>query len=155
MISIGAKTPSISLLNEEGVSISLDKYRGSYLVLYTYPKNFTPGCTAEACSFRDQSSAITEFGAQIVGVSTDSVDSHKKFKDRYNLPFTLLSDVDHLLLEELGAWGEKNSFGKKSVGTLRMTYLFDPTGKLIKIWPKVSVQTHGEEIATYLKQISP
>ncbi|MGI6432359.1 MAG: peroxiredoxin [Sphaerochaetaceae bacterium] len=152
-MTIGAKLPPLTLLDDQGNSVSMDQFAGSYVVLYTYPKDNTPGCTSEACSFRDNSSAITDQKAIIVGVSADSVASHAKFKAQHNLPFTLLSDPDRLLLQALGAWGEKVRFGKKTMGILRMTFLFDPQGRLVHIWPKVSVQTHGEEIAAFLKAL--
>lgn len=152
MLEIGAKIPSIVLYDEEGVAIDLSRLNGSCIVLYAYPKDNTPGCTAEACSFRDHSVAITQQGAKIFGISADSSASHKKFKEKYLLTFSLLSDPDHQMLEALGAWGEKTSYGKKSVGIIRSTYLFDEEGYLIKIWPKVSPQTHGEEISEFLKQ---
>lgn len=153
MLALGSKAPSIPVQTDTGETVTLGSYAGKYVVLYAYPKDDTPGCTAEACSFRDQSSAITEAGGVILGISKDSVASHRKFKEKYQLEFTLLSDPDHLLLEELGAWGEKVRYGKKSMGTIRSTYLFDPEGKLIKVWPQVSVQTHGEEIAAFLKEV--
>lgn len=153
MLSIGSNAPSTPVLNDQGETVTLNDYAGSYIILYAYPKDDTPGCTAEACSFRDQSSAITETGATILGISKDSVASHQKFKEKYQLNFTLLSDPDHLLLDELGAWGEKVRYGKKSMGIIRSTYIFNPEGKLIKVWPTVSPQTHGEEIASFLKEV--
>ncbi|MDD3941666.1 MAG: peroxiredoxin [Sphaerochaetaceae bacterium] len=151
MLEIGSPAPSISLLDDQGNQVSLSDYKGKYIVLYAYPRDDTPGCTAEACSFRDQSEAIGNLHAVVLGISADSVASHKKFKEKYQLGFPLLSDPDHELLEALGAWGEKVSYGKKSIGIIRSTYVFDQEGKLLKVWPKVSPQTHGEEIAAYLK----
>ncbi|MFA5513316.1 MAG: thioredoxin-dependent thiol peroxidase [Sphaerochaetaceae bacterium] len=153
MLKIGSKAPDIALFNDQGEKVFLSSYEGSYLVLYTYPRNNTPGCTQEACSFRDNSSAITALGAKVVGISTDTVASHKQFKEKYNLNFTLLADENHKMLEALGAWGEKISFGKKRMGTIRMTFLFDKEGILIKVWPKVSPKEHGLEIADYLKEL--
>lgn len=145
-----AKAPSIVLKDENGKEISLSDYEGSYLVLYTYPKDNTPGCTTEACSFRDNSEAIVKANGVIVGVSGDSVESHQKFKDKHSLNFTLLADPEHKLLKELGSWGEKVSFGQKRMGIIRRTYVFDKTGHLIKVWPKVTPKDHGEEIAAFL-----
>ena len=153
MLEIGSQIPSITLFDDTGKNINLSDFAGKYVVLYAYPRNNTPGCTAEACSFRDQSDAITETGAVIFGLSPDSVQSHQKFKATYQLNFSLLSDPYHELLESLGAWGEKVSFGKTSIGVIRSTFIFDPDGKLIKVWPKVSPQSHGEEIAIFLKKV--
>ncbi len=153
MLEIGSPIPSITLFDDTGKSINFKDFAGKYIVLYAYPRNNTPGCTAEACSFRDQSDAITETGAVIFGLSPDSVQSHQKFKATYQLNFSLLSDPYHELLESLGAWGEKVSFGKTSIGVIRSTFIFDPDGKLIKVWPKVSPQSHGEEIAIFLKKV--
>lgn len=152
MLTVGSSAPTIAVLNEQGNQVTLQDYVGSFIVLYAYPRDDTPGCTAEACSFRDQSQAISDAGAVILGLSKDSVASHQKFKKKYDLNFTLLSDVDHQLLEALGAWGEKVNYGKRSFGTIRSTFLFDPQGTLIQIWPKVSPKTHGEEIAAYLRE---
>lgn len=153
MINIGDKIPSIELKDDQNNLVKFDSLLGHYVLLYAYPKNNTPGCTAEACSFRDNSSAIRAQGALIYGISPDSVASHQKFKEKYKLNFTLLSDPDHLLLEALGAWGKKVSFGKTRMGVIRSTYLFDKEGKLLKKWPKVSPQEHGSEIAAYLEEI--
>jgi len=155
MLTLGDLIPDVSLLNESGVSVNLRSLQGSYVVLYTYPKNNTPGCTAEACSFRDSSAEISQAGAKIYGISGDSVASHAKFKAKHQLNFTLLSDPEHKVLQALGAWGEKMSFGKKRIGIIRQTFLFDPQGILIQIWPKVSPQEHGAEIAAYLSSLAP
>ncbi|MGE0075637.1 MAG: thioredoxin-dependent thiol peroxidase [Sphaerochaetaceae bacterium] len=152
MLSLGSSAPSVPVTDDQDNTVTLQDFSGRHVVVYAYPKDDTPGCTAEACSFRDQSSAIAQAGAIILGVSPDTPASHRKFKEKYNLNFTLLSDTEHRLLEALGAWGEKTSYGKTSVGVLRSTFIFDPQGILIKSWPKVSPQTHGEEIATFLKE---
>lgn len=152
MLSIGSPAPNIPLQDDEGKTVSLSDFLGSYVVLYAYPKDDTPGCTKEACSFRDQSDAITKSGAVILGISRDSVASHKKFKEKYNLNFQLLSDPDIQMIEALGAWGEKVNYGKTYMGILRSTFVFDPKGILIKVWPKVSPNTHGEEIAAFLQE---
>ena len=152
MLAIGSPAPTTSVITDQGESVTLQDYTGSFVVLYTYPKDDTPGCTAEACSFRDQSAAISKAGGIILGISRDSVASHQKFKEKYQLNFTLLSDPDHVLIEELGAWGEKVNYGKKSMGIIRSTFIFNPKGELIKVWPKVSPQSHGEEIAAFLQE---
>ncbi len=153
MLTLGSPAPAIPVQTDTGDTVTLQDYAGSYVVLYTYPKDNTPGCTAEACSFRDQSEAITDLGAVILGVSKDSVASHKKFKEKYNLNFTLLSDPEHTLIDALGAWQEKVNYGKRYMGIVRSTFVFDPEGNLVKVWPKVSPKTHGEEIAAYLKEV--
>jgi peroxiredoxin Q/BCP len=153
MLAIGSKAPTTKVLTDENKEVSLQDYEGSYVVLYAYPKDNTPGCTTQACSFRDESSAITDSGAVILGISADSVASHQKFKQKHNLPFTLLSDESHTLLEELGVWQQKTSFGTTRMGIVRTTFIFDKEGKLIHIYPKVSVQTHGKEIAEYLSTL--
>lgn len=151
MLEIGLPVPDITLTDDADRTVSLSDYAGSHVVLYAYPKDDTPGCTAEACSFRDYSPAISAAGGVILGISPDSPASHRKFKEKYQLEFTLLSDPDHRMLEALGAWGEKVSYGKTSIGVIRSTFVFDPSGKLVKVWPKVSPQTHGEEIASFLR----
>ena len=153
MLEIGAPIPSVTLFDDMGKNINLSDFAGKHIILYAYPRDDTPGCTAEACSFRDQSEAITATGAVIFGLSPDSVQSHQKFKAKYKLNFSLLSDPYHELLESLGAWGKKVSFGKTSIGVIRSTFIFGPDGKLIKKWPKVSPQSHGEEIAAFLAQV--
>jgi len=153
MINIGETIANIVLKDDTNKDFNFEALKGKYIVLYAYPNNNTPGCTAEACSFRDHSSAINRQGGVIIGVSRDSVQSHQKFKAKYHLHFTLLSDPDHKLLEALGAWGEKKSFGKTTVGIIRSTYIFDKEGKLIKKWPKVTPQSHGEEIAAFLAEV--
>ena len=152
MLSIGSQAPALTLVDDADNKVTLADYTGRHVVLYAYPKDDTPGCTTEACSFRDNSDAIGATGAVILGISPDSPASHRKFKEKYHLKFTLLSDPDHKMLEALGAWGEKVSYGKTSIGVIRSTFVFDPSGKLVKVWPKVSVQTHGEEIATFLRE---
>lgn len=151
MLAIGSPLPAKQLLSDTGAPVSLSDYHGHYIVLYAYPRDDTPGCSAEACSFRDQSEAIVSQGALIFGISADSVESHRAFKEKYRLNFTLLSDPDHEFLAALGAWGEKTRYGKKTVGIIRSTFLFDPEGKLIKVWNNVSPQNHGEQIAAYLQ----
>ena len=150
MLELGSSAPALPVVDDMGNTVTLQDYAGSYVVLYTYPKDNTPGCTAEACSFRDHSAAITAKGAVILGFSKDTVASHQRFKEQHGLNFTLLSDPDHQLIEALGAWGEKVNYGKRYMGIIRSTFLFNPEGILIRVWPKVSPKTHGEEIAAFL-----
>lgn len=153
MLEVGSLAPAVPVVDDTGNTVSLQDYAGKYVVLYAYPRDNTPGCTAEACSFRDQSAAITAKGAVILGISSDSVASHQRFTEKYGLNFTLLSDPDHQLIEALGAWGEKINYGKRYMGIIRSTFLFDPEGVLIHVWPKVSPKTHGEQIAAFLQEV--
>jgi len=151
MLSIGSRIPLVELLDDGGKPIHLTDFAGIYIVLYVYPKDDTPGCTAEACSFRDQTAAIQNLGAVVLGISPDTPASHAKFKAKHHLGFTLLSDPDKAMIEALGAWGEKTSNGITKTGVIRSTFLFDGEGMLRQVWPKVSPNTHGEEIAAFLK----
>lgn len=142
--------PDFSLKDPEGKVHSLADYRGMWLVLYFYPKDDTPGCTVEACSMRDARDELTELGAEVVGVSRDEADSHEKFKSKYNLNFTLLSDPDHKVMDAYGAWG-KGQFGKE--GVLRKTFIINPEGQVVKIYGRVTPEGHGEQIVTDLKSL--
>jgi peroxiredoxin Q/BCP len=154
MLEIGSKLPHIVLENEKGEKVDLSSFDDKYIVLYAYPKDNTPGCTKEACSFRDSHQQIVSSNAIVFGLSPDSPASHQKFIDKFNLSFSLLSDPEHTLLEYLGAWGEKSMYGKTYFGVLRSTFVFDKEGTLIKVWPKVSVETHGQEISEYLESLA-
>ena len=153
MLVKGDPIPKALLPDENDTMVELSALSGSYIVLYAYPKDDTPGCTAEACSFRDQSQTLSDLGVSVFGISPDPPSSHRKFKRKYNLNFTLLSDEGHVVLEQLGAWGEKSMYGKTYMGVLRSTYLFGPDGTLLQTWPKVTPATHGEEIAAYLQSL--
>lgn len=142
--------PDFSLKDPEGKVHSLADYRGIWLVLYFYPKDDTPGCTVEACSMRDARDELTELGAEVVGVSRDEADSHEKFKSKYNLNFTLLSDPDHKVMDAYGAWG-KGQFGKE--GVLRKTFIINPEGQVVKVYGRVTPEGHGEQIVTDLKSL--
>lgn len=146
------KAPDFTLQDQDGVDRSLSDYQGKWVVLYFYPKDDTPGCTTEACNFRDARSAIAEFGNSVViGISKDSVKSHRKFADKYNLDFTLLSDPDHKIIEAYGAWQEKSMFGKKYMGIQRMTVIIDQNGNIVKEYPKVNPSKHAAEIIADLR----
>lgn len=138
--------PDFSLLDQNGQARSLADYRGKWLVLYFYPKDDTPGCTTEACSFRDEREVIAEHGAEIVGISKDSVVSHKKFTEKYGLNFTLLSDEDHSTIEAYGAWAPKKMFGREYLGTQRKTFIIDPSGNIVREYPDVTPKEHAREI---------
>lgn len=129
---------------------SLNDFRGRKLVLYFYPRDNTPGCTKEACDFRDSMNSLTGKGVTVIGISPDSIESHKRFRDKFNLNFYLLSDPDRAVAEAFGAYGEKKSYGKVSKGIIRSTFLIDESGRLIKAWRNVKVKGHVEEIKGYL-----
>lgn len=146
MLEVGQEAPDFTLRNEKDEEVRLSQFRGRKVVLYFYPKDNTPGCTKEACSLRDNHEQISEANAVVVGVSPDVVERHAGFISKFNLPFTLLSDPEHRVLELYDAWGEKNMYGKKSVGVLRRTYVIDEDGKIARIFRKVSVSTHGADV---------
>ena len=146
MVKEGQKAPAFKLQNDEGEWVSLEDYAGRHLVLYFYPKDDTPGCTTEACSFRDQFAEFKTRGIEIAGVSADSPDSHKKFKEKFHLNFPLLSDPDKKMMKEYGVWKEKSMYGKKFMGIERTTLMIDEDGKIVKVFPKVKVSDHVEDI---------
>ena len=137
MLEVGMKAPAFTLPDQNGEMHSLEDYRGQKVILYFYPKDNTAGCTKQACGFAERYPQILEKDAVVLGVSKDSVKSHKNFEEKYSLPFTLLSDTDHKVLEMYGAWGEKKNYGKVSMGTIRTTYLIDEEGTIIKAMGKV------------------
>lgn len=146
--------PDFSLEDQHGKVHSLNDYAGKWLVLYFYPKDDTPGCTTEACNFRDERSAIAELGnAEVVGVSKDSVKSHKKFADKYNLDFTLLSDESLETIKAYNVWGERSMYGKVYMGTIRSTFIIDPDGNIAKHYPKADPKKHAVEIINDLKSL--
>ena len=145
-IAEGAKAPAFSLKDQDGKTVKLADFKGKQVVLYFYPKDNTPGCTTEACSFRDHSAELKEKGAVVLGVSKDDQTSHTRFAKKYQLPFPLLVDADHKVAEAYGAWGEKSLYGRKFLGTIRSTFLIGADGKLKKAWPKVKVAGHTEEV---------
>ena len=140
------KAPDFSLLDQDNKTRKLSDWSGKWLVLYFYPKDDTPGCTIEACSFRDEYEVIKESGAEVVGVSKDSPKSHKKFADKYKLNFTLLSDELGEMIKAYGAWDEKSMFGKSYMGIIRKTVIIDPSGNLVKEYPKVTPKDHAVQI---------
>jgi len=152
-LEVGAKAPAFTLLTDQGTKAKLSDFKGSPVVLYFYPKDDTPGCTKEACAFRDASKELKKLGAVVLGVSPDSSESHAKFRDKYSLNFTLLADPDHALAEAYGAWREKNMYGKKSMGVQRSTYLIDASGKVAKVWKKVSVDGHDAQVLEALREL--
>jgi len=151
MLKEGTIAPDFTLPADGGGEVSLSDYRGRRVVLYFYPKDNTPGCTTEACNFRDDYSQIIAAGAAVLGVSPDSVKSHDKFKLKLSLPFALLSDPDHKVAEMYGAWGEKKMRGKTYMGIIRSTFIIDEEGRIIKVFPKVKVKTHSQEVLAVLE----
>ena len=137
MLDINTPAPDFTLCDQNGVTHTLSQYRGKKVILYFYPKDNTSGCTKQSCGFAERYPQFSEKGAVILGVSKDSVASHKKFEEKYGLPFTLLSDPEHKVLEMYGAWGEKKTAGKVSMGTIRTTYLIDEQGIIVRAQTKV------------------
>ncbi len=150
MLEVGSKAPSFTLMGDDGKEYSLDDYRGKKVLLYFYPKDNTPGCTKEACSLRDWNDEIIKRGVTVMGVSKDTIQSHNKFREKHNLNFILLSDPEKSVHMAYDAWGEKKLYGKVSQGTIRKTFLIDESGNIEKIWNKVAVATHGEDVVKYL-----
>jgi peroxiredoxin Q/BCP len=146
LLETGAKAPDFSTTDQNGKKVSLKDYRGRKVVLYFYPKDDTPGCTKEACAFRDSFGKFKTLGIEILGVSVDSEKSHKSFAEKYTLPFTLLADPDKKIVQAYGAWGEKALYGKKYMGTHRVTYLIDESGRIASVFPKVKPEEHADEI---------
>lgn len=151
-LKIGDKAPNFKGLTADG-PISLKDLKGAHAILYFYPKDDTPGCTVEACAFRDNLPRFKRSNARVFGVSKDSLKSHAKFADKYELPFTLISDEDGSLCESFGVWVEKSMYGKKYMGIERATYLIDKNGIIQQIWRKVKVAGHAEEVLEAVKSI--
>lgn len=151
MIKEGSKAPQFTLKNQDGKRISLKDFLGKKVVLYFYPKDMTSGCTKEACDFRDHIELFNNQNVVVLGVSADSIDLHKKFKSKYNLPFDLLSDDSKKVLEKYGVWKEKSMYGKKYFGIERTTFIIDENGRIKKIFPKVKVNGHVKEVLEALK----
>ncbi len=149
-IQADSPAPDFKLADETGKVRSLEEFRGKPVVLYFYPKDDTPGCTKEACSFRDDYTVYAKAGVVILGVSPDSSKSHAKFKDKYNLPFTLLADEGHKICELYGVWGLKKQYGREYYGVLRTTFVIDSAGKIKRIFPKVKPDGHSAEVLAAL-----
>lgn len=150
MLNVGDKAIDFSLPNVDGNIIKLSDFKGKKIVLYFYPKDNTPGCTKEACSFRDIYQEILDKGAVVIGISPDSIKSHQKFKEKHNLPFYLLSDETHEVCELYDAWGEKKMYGKTYMGVKRITYVIDENFNIMAAFPKVSPEKHGDEVLELL-----
>jgi peroxiredoxin Q/BCP len=149
---VGEKAPDFVLMSTNGEQVSLASMKGKNVVLYFYPKDMTPGCTTEACDFRDQHENFEQLDAVILGVSPDPIDKHHKFIDKHGLPFLLLADEDHSVAEEYGVWKLKKNFGKEYMGIERSTFIINKEGMLVKEYRKVRVKGHVEEALTFIKE---
>ena len=146
MLKIGDKMPHFEVVNQDGEVVTSEQLLGRKTIIYFYPKDNTSGCTAEACSLRDNYAVLVAKGYNVVGVSKDSAASHRKFIDKYELPFTLLADTSTQMLQDFGAWGEKSMYGRKYMGVLRRTFIFDEQGVLTDIIEKVDTKNHASQI---------
>ena len=153
MIEVGSEAPDCILPDENGNSVRLSDARGSIAILYFYPKDNTPGCTKEACSLRDSIEDLKGLGATVIGISPDSSASHLRFIGKHSLPFHLLSDEDHHVMEMYGAYGEKMMYGKKTVGVIRTTYIIGRDGKVLRVFRKVNTATHGDDVRKALEEL--
>jgi thioredoxin-dependent peroxiredoxin len=153
MLEQGMKAPAFALLDQEGVEHRLTDQKGKWVLLYFYPKDDTPGCTKEACGIRDQWGDFKKMGVSVFGVSADSVAKHKKFVEKYTLPFTLLADEEKELVKAYGVWGQKKFMGREYLGIHRVSFLIDPEGKIAKVYPKVKAAVHAQEVLNDLKEL--
>ena len=151
MLEVGTKAPGFSLPDQDGKMVSLKDFKGQKVVLYFYPKDNTPGCTKQACNFGELLPQFREKGAVVIGVSKDSVASHKKFQEKFGLPFTLLSDTELQVIQAYGVWQEKNMYGKKTMGVVRTTYLIDEKGVIVKAFGKVKAAENPQQMLDELK----
>jgi peroxiredoxin Q/BCP len=152
MPAVGDVAPDVALPDASGTIHRLADQRGRWTILYFYPKDDTPGCTVEACEFRDANSTIVERGADVWGVSPQGATSKRAFAEKFGLPFTLLADEDHAVADEYGSWVEKQNYGKTYWGVARRTFLIDPNGRVAKVWPKVKPEGHAAEVLTALDE---
>lgn len=146
LLQAGAKAPDFNTSDQSGKKVRLKDYRGKKVVLYFYPKDDTPGCTKEACAFRDRFAEFKKLGVEVLGVSVDTEKSHKSFAEKFKLPFTLLADTEKKVVNAYGVWGEKSMYGRKYMGTNRVTYLIDESGRIAAVFPKVKPEEHAAEI---------
>ncbi|MEJ2054561.1 MAG: thioredoxin-dependent thiol peroxidase [Calditrichaceae bacterium] len=153
MLETGNQIPHFTLPDQDGNMHDIDNYKGRWVVLYFYPKDMTPGCTTEACNFQETLPEFNSIEAVIFGISKDSVARHKKFAEKHNLQFTLLSDENSNVCEQFGVWQKKSMYGKEFMGIVRSTFLVNPDGKIAKVYPKVKVKEHHTEILNDLKAL--
>ncbi len=154
MLEAGQEAPDFTLPDQDGEELTLSELRGQTVVLYFYPKADTPGCTTQACGVRDRRADYEAAGARVLGVSPDPVEDVKKFADKFGLDFTLLADADHAVCDAYGTWGEKSMYGKTYWGTQRATFIVDPEGRIAKVFPKVSPQTHDDVVLEALSELA-
>lgn len=152
-IEEGAKAPDFTLVTHESTKLKLSSLKGQPVVLYFYPKDDTPGCTKEACGFRDVKAQLAKAGAIVLGVSPDGPESHATFRTKYKIPFTLLCDPDHTVAEKYGAWREKNMYGKKTMGIARSTFLIDAAGRVAKVFKAVKTDVHAAQVLEALAEL--
>ena len=148
----GAPAPDFSAETDKGDTVALKDFAGKHVVLYFYPKDDTPGCTVEACAFRDNIGILEQEGAVVLGISLDSVESHQQFRDKFELPFTLLADPEHKVADAYGVYGPKTFKEHKYMGVDRATFIIGPDGALAKVWPEVNPQGHAEEVLSWLRE---
>jgi peroxiredoxin Q/BCP len=151
-LTAGTKAPDFTAKNQNGETVSLTDFKGKTTILYFYPKDDTPGCTAEACDFRDNYQFLSGQGYEVIGVSVDDEKSHKKFETKYSLPFTLIADTDHNIVEAYGVWVEKNMYGKKYMGVARTTFIIDADGVISQIIEKVDTKNSSQQVLDLLKK---
>ena len=145
-LQTGDRAPDLELPDQDGTTRTLSELRGRGVLVYFYPRDDTPGCTSEACGLREAAAQYRQLGVEVIGISTDSVKSHKKFADKFSLPFTLLADEEKRAVSAFGAWGKKKFMGREFLGTLRSSFLIDPAGKIAKVYTKVKPALHAEEV---------
>ena len=153
MPTVGDPAPEVALPDEHGTIHRLSGQRGRWTILYFYPEDDTPGCTVEACEFRDRNQTIHERGADVWGVSPQGAASKRAFREKFDLPFTLLADEGHPTADAYGAWGEKKNYGRTYMGIIRSTFLIDPEGRIARVWPKVKAAGHAEEVLSALDEL--
>ena len=153
-LEAGDRAPAFTLQDQDGATHRLGDYRGQTVVLYFYPRDFTPGCTNQACSLRDTNEEIAAEGAVILGVSTDDQDSHRRFREEHGLDFPLLSDEGAKVSTRYGSWGEKTLYGRKSIGMTRATFIIGPQGKLLRVWKRARAADHGETVLKALRDLA-
>ena len=152
LLSVGDKAPRFETVDQDGHEVSLADFKGRKIVLYFYPKDDTPGCTKEACSFRDAWAQFRRRKVVVLGVSVDDEKSHKKFAEKFSLPFTLLADPEKKIVRDFGVWGQKSMYGRKYMGTHRVTYLIDEKGTITAVWPKVKPDDHADEVLAEIEK---
>ena len=150
LLEIGDRAPAFASVDQDGEKVSLSGFKGRKIVLYFYPKDDTPGCTREACSFRDAFADFRRKKVEVLGISVDDEKSHRKFAEKFSLPFRLVADPEKKIVQAYGVWGEKSLYGRKYMGTHRVTYLIDEKGKIAAVWPKVKPDGHAKEILAAL-----